>query len=84
MGNICNDRALLGHIYFYTYCSYFPKYPIHVKPKFNFFAVGIGFKYISFRYSMSGLNYDKMTTSHDLTDFIIGYNRLSRFASNLH
>ena len=49
-----------------------------------FFAVGIDFKYISFRYWMSGLNYDKMTTSHDLTDFIISHNRLSRFASNLH
>ena len=46
----------------------------------SFFAVGIEFKNIS----MSGLNYDKMTTSHDLTDFIISYNRLSRFASNLH
>ena len=46
----------------------------------NFFVVGIEFKNVS----MSGLNYDKMTTCHDLTDFIISYNRLSRFASNLH
>ena len=84
MGNICNDRALVGHIYFYTYCSYSPTYPIHVKHKFNVFAVGIELKCISFRYWRSGLNYDWMPTSHDLTDFIISCNRLSRCASNLH